>query len=296
MDQTNTLARWLHDAGYRTGARRQVHERLRPRAGPSRSDGTSGGPPRENPFLMYDYTLNHNGMETAFGIAPSDYKTDVITRISREFVEDAAPEAQPFYLQVWYTAPHVELGTDSRGQQLGTTGAPPGAAPRERLRDGTRCREDPSFAEADVTDKPRGSVSSPEIGHEPHGDHDREVPHAAGLAGVGRRGRSARSSTPSNPPASSTTTLFVFTSDNGYTHGEHRIAFSKSVIYEPSIRVPFYVAGPGFPEGAGVSTPGDVPRSGTDVPPPGRRRSPADDGRHRAAGVAREVRRRPRRC
>ena len=47
----------------------------------------------------------------------------------------------------------------------------------------------------------------------------------------------------------------MFSSDNGYTHGEHRIAFNKSVIYEPSIRVPLYVAGPGFPERAEVSTP-----------------------------------------
>ena len=162
MDQTNTLARWLHDAGYRTAHVGKYMngygaDRTRP-IGWDEWWATS-----ENPFLMYDYTLNHNGVETAFGTTPSDYKTDVITRISREFVEDTAPEADPFYLQVWYTAPHVELGTDSRGRRW--NGSAPRPAPRHRGAFATApMPRDPSFSEADVTDKPQWLRELPEIG------------------------------------------------------------------------------------------------------------------------------------
>jgi arylsulfatase A-like enzyme len=39
-------------------------------------------------------------------------------------------------------------------------------------------------------------------------------------------------------------TVIIFTSDNGYLYGEHRMP-EKLVAYEESIRVPLYIAGPG---------------------------------------------------
>ncbi len=256
MDQTNTLARWLHDAGYRTAHVGKYMngygaDRTRP-IGWDEWWATS-----ENPFLMYDYTLNHNGVETAFGTTPSDYKTDVITRISREFVEDTAPEADPFYLQVWYTAPHVELGTDSRGRRWN------GSAPRPALRHRgsfatAPMPRDPSFSEADVTDKPQWLRELPEIGAgRTEIITEKYRRQLASLASVDEGVREIIDAVESAGELE--TTLFVFASDNGYTHGEHRIAFNKSVIYEPSIKVPLYVAGPGFPEGAEVSTPVTFP-------------------------------------
>ena len=44
-------------------------------------------------------------------------------------------------------------------------------------------------------------------------------------------------------------TVVVFTSDNGYFFGEHRIPEGKLFFYEPSIRVPLLVRGPGIPAG-----------------------------------------------
>ncbi len=40
-------------------------------------------------------------------------------------------------------------------------------------------------------------------------------------------------------------TLIVFTSDNGYMEGEHRVTDGKQLPYEPAIRVPLVVRGPG---------------------------------------------------
>ena len=42
----------------------------------------------------------------------------------------------------------------------------------------------------------------------------------------------------------------IFTSDNGFLHGEHRVGFGKVYVYEPSIRVPLIMRGPGVPAGA----------------------------------------------
>jgi arylsulfatase A-like enzyme len=48
-------------------------------------------------------------------------------------------------------------------------------------------------------------------------------------------------------------TLVIFTSDNGFFHGEHRIRQGKVRLYEPSIRVPLLVRGPGVPKGVRLS-------------------------------------------
>jgi N-acetylglucosamine-6-sulfatase len=44
-------------------------------------------------------------------------------------------------------------------------------------------------------------------------------------------------------------TVIMFTSDNGYFLGEHRVRQGKLKPHEPSLRVPFVVAGPGVPHG-----------------------------------------------
>ncbi|MEJ2138083.1 MAG: sulfatase-like hydrolase/transferase [Gammaproteobacteria bacterium] len=41
-------------------------------------------------------------------------------------------------------------------------------------------------------------------------------------------------------------TVLIFTSDNGYFYGQHRLT-DKVLVYEESIRVPLYIRAPGFP-------------------------------------------------
>ena len=45
-------------------------------------------------------------------------------------------------------------------------------------------------------------------------------------------------------------TVFVYTSDNGYHFGEHRIDDNKNQVYEESLRVPLIIRGGGFPANA----------------------------------------------
>jgi arylsulfatase A-like enzyme len=47
-------------------------------------------------------------------------------------------------------------------------------------------------------------------------------------------------------------TIVVFTSDNGFFQGEHRIRQGKSRVYEEASRVPLLIRGPGVPRGRRV--------------------------------------------
>jgi hypothetical protein len=46
--------------------------------------------------------------------------------------------------------------------------------------------------------------------------------------------------------------LIVYTSDNGYFHGEHRVQTGKNRVYEEALRVPLVIRGPGVPTGETV--------------------------------------------
>src|SRR5204862_7767845 len=45
-------------------------------------------------------------------------------------------------------------------------------------------------------------------------------------------------------------TLIIFTSANGFFNGGHRMPEGKHLVYEPAIRVPLILRGPGIPRGA----------------------------------------------
>jgi len=44
-------------------------------------------------------------------------------------------------------------------------------------------------------------------------------------------------------------TVIIFTADNGFYHGEHRIRSEKFRVYEEAVHVPLLIRGDGFPQG-----------------------------------------------
>ena len=84
----------------------------------------------------------------------------------------------------------------------------------------------------------------------------------------------------SRRPAGSTNTYVVYTSDNGFHMGQHRLFIGKTTAYEEDIRVPMAIRGPGVPKGAHAAADGAEQRPGADL------------RRHRR-GRAAELRRRP---
>jgi len=198
------------------------------------------------PSSMYGYTGSRwyvnrgtgGGYKTITG-----YQTDTMAALASEFVTRNAPRAEPFFLFVSLVAPHDGLPRDPDD----VTGFPsPYVKPVYRDRFVGTTNTDPSFNEADVSDKPirPALLSATEIrGITEHLQQRRE----AGLSIDDAVARIVNALTASGELAD---TYLIFASDNGLMLGEHRIRGGKKTPYEVANRVPFMVRGPGIPPGS----------------------------------------------
>jgi arylsulfatase A-like enzyme len=188
-------------------------------------------------YKGFDYTVNHNGTIESYGDAEADYQTDVISRQSERFVEEAeADDDRPFFLVVAPTVPHIPLPPAPRHTDHQWVGAPP--------------PETPNFDEADVSDKPLWlRDGSPRVvGSTNDRANRRDFPNRMGsLLALDDMIVSIVDTLRSTGELDDT--YIVFTSDNGYMLGSHRL-LGKQVAYEESIRVPLVIVGPGVPTGA----------------------------------------------
>ena len=167
------------------------------------------------------------------------------------FINRRAPKPQPFFLWLTYTAPHV-AGPDPNPNPPSDCSGAAKPAPRDaHAFDSEPLPMPPNFNEADVSDKPAAIRSRP-------------VLNATQIANIQRHYRCALESLLSvdegvqkvvdalRANGELDNTLVVFTSDNGYFNGEHRLFLVKRHIYEESIRVPLQMRGPGIPQGVTV--------------------------------------------
>lgn len=246
LDHTNTLPVWLQAAGYHTthvgkylnGYGTQVARETVP---PGYSDwqGLVDG----STYRMYDYTINDNGALRTYGTADADYQTDVLAERAVETIRTRAPSGDPFYLNFSPLAPHAS------GAVNGHDGEGPDPAPRHRGRfAGTPLDTDPSYNEADVSDKPQSVRRLPRITPQARAKIDlRNRRRLASLLAFDEA--VARMVSALEESGELDRTLIVFTSDNGWQEGEHRVPEGKVRVYDPSIRVPLIVRGPGFAPG-----------------------------------------------
>jgi arylsulfatase A-like enzyme len=268
---THNVATWLQGAGYRT-----IHiGKFLNGYGDEPFDNGTDVPPgwsawhgvlnADTHHYFYGYTLNDNGaLDGPFGDSgswdtreygerdyfgcptstsedkPCLYETDVLTRIASEELTGTSPE-QPFYLQLDYTAPHGDFRRP----------AGPEPAPRHyTLFDGAPFPHDreEGFNEGNVNDKPRFIREAPYLSL--NDIHAYRVYYQKALAslraiddgvktvidtlGVQHRLRD---------------TYIIFTSDNGFFYGEHRLTGGKFLAYEPSTHLPLLIRGPGIKPG-----------------------------------------------
>ena len=270
LDRDDTLGVWLQDAGYHTmhvGKFLNGYGLPDPRLIPPGWDRWIAAPDRTT-NRYFGYELNEGGDLVRYGGAAGDYKSDVYTDkavgLIRARGQLASPVAEPFFLFVGYTAPHL----------------PAIAAPRDRDRfRGRRLPRPPSFDERNVSDKPRYVRRQRRLS----AARERKVArqHRSQLrsllavdAGI------ARIVAELSDQGLLDETYLIFTSDNGFMSGEHRLPKGKYVPYEPSIRVPLIIRGPGL--GAGARS--EEPVSNVDLAPTildlaGGRATVAIDGR-----------------
>jgi N-acetylglucosamine-6-sulfatase len=206
-------------------------------------DGFTGGT-----YTAYGYTLNENGTLVHYGttptaVDPATYQTDVYSQKAADFIRRRAPSRQPFYLSVAPRDPHLEFG------QCGCSGNSPRAAPRyEGTLAGLSAPRDPSFNEADVSDKPADIRKLAPLDANGIAAVDNNYrAQAEALLGVDDLVQNVISTLQSTGELKNT--VLMFTSDNGFFHGQHRVQQGKIRLYEPSIRVPLMISGPGVPKG-----------------------------------------------
>jgi N-acetylglucosamine-6-sulfatase len=245
LDKSEWLPLWLQRAGYHT-----VH------IGKFLNGYGEDSPPTEVPpgwsewyasvdpstYRFTGYRLNENGVVSAY----DRYSTDEYAQRAVDAVARLAPEAAPFFLSVAFLAPH------SGGPR--EPDDPPGLvtpAPAPRHRDalaGETLPASPAFDEADVSDKPGFIRARPRLGATRAAaieeNYRQELESLLAVdEGIVRVVEALRAA------GELERTLIVFTSDNGFFHGEHRIPNGKVMVYEPSIRVPLILRGPGVPRG-----------------------------------------------
>ena len=245
FDFSNALGVWLQAAGYRTAhVGKQLNEygsALQPDQAPVAPGYDDWFATRDpTTYSMYNYVVQDNGLRRPFGELPADYQTDVLVERAVQGIRTWAPDDTPFFIHFAPSAPHWELYDSETG---------PRAAPRHE----GEFADHPfhprgSFNEKDISDKP--SV----VHHYAAIDSDLEQTiandHRTRLASLLAIDEGVAKIVGELEQAGELDqTVIIFTSDNGYLHGEHRLPSEKVVPYEESIRVPLLVRGPGFPAG-----------------------------------------------
>src|SRR5262245_46420471 len=245
LDESDTLPVWLQASGYSTvfvGKYLNEYAKLQ----------GLGIPPGWNAWYAgeklgyFNHSMNRNGSLAVYGSNAADYQTDVYTNTAVSALRKYAAGRTPFFMWLSYFAPHYG-GPSEPGDppELRT----PVPAPRHRGRFANeQLPRPPSFDEEDVEDKPRAIRNKPRldpttIAALTSSYRQRLESLLAVDEGVGRVIATLRQAGVLDR------TIVVFTSDNGYLEGEHRVADAKEQLYEPSIRVPLLMRGPGIPRG-----------------------------------------------
>src|SRR5919107_1792606 len=169
-----------------------------------------------------------------FGKYESDYATDVLSRETQSFIDASVVANKPFLAYVAPKPPHE----------------PAVPAPRHiNTFNGEKAPRLSSFNESDVSDKPPSIRSLPVLSPtqiaEIDAHHEKRV---ESLQSVDELVEAVVNKLQNVGALDNT--YVVFTSDNGYHHGEHRIILSKGKPYEESIRMPLIVRGPGVQAGS----------------------------------------------
>jgi N-acetylglucosamine-6-sulfatase len=231
---SSTIATWLDAAGYQTiflGKYLNGYPiRLDRNYVPQGWDEWYS-PGRGKPYTGFNYTLNVNGTLIPFEARPEEYLLDVLTLQMQNFLHDPQRVDAPFFMLFAPYQPHEPATPATRHADLFADIQ----APRTE-----------SFNEEDVKDKPDNIKYQPLLDSDQLTDMDalyrdrlRSMQSVdemiAGMFSV------------LEETGQLDNTYIIFTSDNGYHLGQHRLFAGKGTPYEEDINVPFIIFGPDIP-------------------------------------------------
>ena len=279
FDDSATVATSLHDAGYRTGFVGKYLNNYgidRSLATGERSwhyvpaGWTDWYAAVQRPPRLHDKYPSggaYNYFHTIFNVNgktddthKGEYQTDVLGGFSRDLVTKYSGTDQPFFLYLSALAPHYGgphepddvdsvLRPDGQEFEFETPARPDWVKGHfdKEIRRGAGLPADGGASEDDVSDKPE-AFRNPELDQD-----ERRIAtemtrqRAESIAVLDTHVRRLVQTLREQDELDQT--VFIFTSDNGYFLGEHRFRSGKRKAYEPSIRVPLVIAGPGIPHG-----------------------------------------------
>lgn len=181
-----------------------------------------------NGYPEFNYTLNENRSLVHYGSTPADYLTDVLAAKGSAFIDEASSAGKPFLLEVATFAPH----------------SPYTPAPRDANDfPGLKAPRTPAYDEADLSDKPRWLRGRLPLTAAQESKIDTAFrKRAQSVQAVDDLLARLRATLAANHQLSNT--YIVFSSDNGYHMGDHRLMPGKMTAFETDIRVPLIVTGP----------------------------------------------------
>ncbi|GES60151.1 arylsulfatase [Aspergillus terreus] len=202
--------------------------------------------PHTYSYYNSSYQRNHEPPKSYAG----QYTTDVITEKGLGFLNDALESDRPFFLTVAPIAPHSNIDPSAAGSGRMTEPIP---APRHRhLFKDVKVPRTANFnplnrtGVSSIRDLPLQNKTV--VDYEDHFYRQR----LRALQSVDEMvdkliDRLEKSGAIDN-------TYVIFSADNGFHIGQHRLGPGKTTGYEEDIRVPFFIRGPGIPEGKTVDS------------------------------------------
>jgi N-acetylglucosamine-6-sulfatase len=232
--ENSTMATWVKEEGYRTAFFGKYLNGY---------DDTYIPPGWDEWYAVtgnyLSHTFNENGHIVDYD-PESYYETDVMRDKATDYITRTAGADPPFFTAdrpflMW-------IGTKAPHQ-------PATPAPRdEKSYPNVPLPHPPSFDEKDISDKPGWLSDNPPLSVEQkvymEELHRKRLQSMLAVDDmVGELVEALRDS------GELDNTYIVFTSDNGFHLGQHRLGAGKWTPYEEDIRVPLIVRGPGVPEG-----------------------------------------------
>lgn len=241
LDHSRTLPVWLRDHGYRTafigkylnGYTSKVHGMV---------PGWDIFDPQIEPnmYHYYKYSMYNSGSP----VTPGEYLPDYVTERGSDYLHELADGSAPFFLWVSHFAPHGYCEPNA-GVQCNHPRPQVALRHRDRFRDArSPSTRSPAFNEDDVSDKHRSVRDQQKFSHK----YVNRV-HRARIRSLQAVDEGVRDLIDTlRETGRLSDTVIVFSSDNGYLMGEHRL-LRKTYAYASSLRVPLLIRGPGIPEG-----------------------------------------------
>ncbi|KEF62024.1 arylsulfatase [Exophiala aquamarina CBS 119918] len=197
-------------------------------------------------YTYYNTCIQMNDQPPAF--RPGEYSTDIIANLSLSWLDMAAKSSRPFFLGLAPIAPHTE-SIIGRGNSVWFD-VPRPAKRHEKLFLDAKVPRGPSFNPEEacvswVKQLHRQNQSVVDYNDSFYVKRLQSLQAVDEMVGALFEKLKAL--------GMDQNTYVIYTSDNGFHIGQHRLNPGKQCAFEEDVNVPFLIAGPGVPKNHSVS-------------------------------------------